>query len=276
SAISNGVLVNKHVAGQQTSWHWAESSPMASYLAFLAIGKYRVTITAHDGRPLVLAVAATLPRQMDTELAETPTIVDFLTTQFGPYPFNAMGGVVHTDTELDALENQTRPTYSSDDFDSPADATDVMVHELAHQWFGDSVSVGDWSDIWLNEGFATYAEWLWSQHIGRRTTKQMFDHLYQKSDGIPPDPAGTPTKRTLFDDSVYDRGAATLEALRITVGDDTFWRIIRGWAHDRMNGNARTADFIKYADRVSGHSLDAFFHAWLYTSGKPPYPQPMN
>ncbi|HEU0238866.1 MAG TPA: M1 family metallopeptidase [Micromonosporaceae bacterium] len=276
SAISNGVLVNKHVAGQQTSWHWAESSPMASYLAFLAIGKYRVTITAHDGRPVVLAVAATLPRQMDTELAETPSIVDFLTTQFGPYPFNAMGGVVHTDTELDALENQTRPTYSSDDFDSPADAADVMVHELAHQWFGDSVSVGDWSDIWLNEGFATYAEWLWSEHIGRRTTKQKFDHLYQKSDGIPSDPAGTPTQRTLFDDSVYDRGAATLEALRITVGDTMFWKIIRGWAHDRMNGNARTADFVKYADRVSGHSLDSFFHAWLYTSGKPPYPQPMN
>jgi aminopeptidase N len=275
AAISNGVLAGKQVEGQQTTWHWVETAPMVSYLAFLAIGKYRVSVTTHNGRPVVLAVASSLPRQMDTELAETPSIVDFLTTQFGPYPFNAMGGVVQTDTQIDALENQTRPTYSSDDFDTPADAADIMAHELTHQWFGDSVSIADWSDIWLNEGFATYAEWLWAQHIGKRTTKQKFDHLYNEDGGIPSDPPTRPTQQTLFGDSVYDRGAATLEALRITVGDDTFWKIVRGWARDHANENATTAEFIAYADRISGRSLDAFFRAWLYTPGKPPYPQPM-
>jgi aminopeptidase N len=275
AAVSNGVLVKKQVDGQHTTWHWAEVTPMVSYLAFIAIGKYRLTNTTHDGRPVVLAVAAALPRQVDAELAETPSIVDFLSSQFGMYPFEAMGGVVQTDTRIDALENQTRPTYSSDDFDTPADAADIMAHELTHQWFGDSVSIGDWSDIWLNEGFATYAEWLWAQHIGKRTTKQKFDHLYNKDDGIPSDPPARPTQQTLFGDSVYDRGAATLEALRITVGDATFWKIVRGWAHDHANGTATTAEFIAYADRVSGRSLDGFFRAWLYTAGKPPYPQPI-
>jgi aminopeptidase N len=276
AAVSNGRLVSKQVAGPLTTWRWIESAPMASYLAIVVIGNYRVTTTTHDGLPVVLAVADALPPTVDADLGRTPTILDFLVTQFGPYPFNAVGGVVHTDTNLDALENQTRPAYSSDDFDSPEDADGVMAHELAHQWFGDSVTIADWSDIWLNEGFATYAEWLWSQHIGGPTPRQHFDRLYSKPDDLPLDPPAKPTLDSLFDDSVYDRGAATLEALRITVGDETFWRIIRGWAKLHAGGDATTAEFIAYADRVSGHSLDTFLRGWLCTSGKPPYPQPLN
>ena len=275
AALSNGRLASQKVNGPLTTWRWVEPAPMASYLAIVAIGKYRVTTTTHNGLPVVLAVADALPRTVDAELSKTPTILDFLATQFGPYPFNSVGGIVHTETSLDALENQTRPAYPSDDFNSPDDADDLMAHELAHQWFGDSVTVADWSDIWLNEGFATYAEWLWSQHIGGPTPRQSFDRLYSKHDDLPPDPPARPTLDSLFDDSVYDRGAATLEALRITVGDDTFWRIIRGWAQLHAGGDATTAEFIAYADRVSGHSLDTFLRTWLYTPGKPPYPQPL-
>jgi aminopeptidase N len=276
AAVSNGVLASTRVNGPLTSWRWVETSPMASYLAIVAIGKYRVSMTKHNGLPVVLAVADALPRTVDSELANTPTILDFLATQFGPYPFNSVGGVVYTQRHLDALENQTRPSYPGSDFDTADDANDLMAHELAHQWFGDSVTVGDWSDIWLNEGFATYAEWLWSQHIGGRTPKQSFDRLYSRPDRFPLDPPAKPTLNSLFDDSVYTRGAATLEALRIMVGDTTFWRIIRGWARLHAGGNATTAEFIAYADQVSGRSLDASLRSWLYAPGKPPYPQALN
>lgn len=272
AAVSNGVLANKKTSGASTTWHWVESAPMASYLALAVIGKYRVTTTTHNGLPVVLAVDDSLPRSTDAELANTPAILDFLISQFGPYPFDSVGGVVHQENRLDALENQTRPAYPSKEFDDPEDANSLMAHELAHQWFGDNVSISDWSDVWLNEGFATYAEWLWSQHIGKKTPRERFDKLYRESDGIPTDPPARPTLDRLFDDSVYDRGAATLEALRIVVGDATFWRIVRGWAQAHAGGNATTAEFIAYADQVSGRSLDSFFREWLYLPGKPPYP----
>jgi aminopeptidase N len=273
AAISNGVLDSKRSSGANTTWHWVESSPMASYLALVAIGKYRVTTTAHDGMPVVLAVADALPRMVDTALAETPAILDFLETQFGPYPFDAVGGVVHNDPRIRfALENQTRPTYAPAFFAGGPDvASTVIAHELTHQWFGDNVTVGDWSDVWLNEGFATYAEWLWSGHEGRDTPKQKFDALY-KATSFPTNPPASPTVRSVFGPSSYLRGAATLEALRITVGGDTFWRIVRGWAKLHAGGNATTAEFVAYANDISGRSLDSFLHAWLYDSGKPPYP----
>jgi aminopeptidase N len=274
AAISNGVLASRRTTGAETTWHWVESAPMASYLALVAIGRYRVTMSAHNGLPVVLAVAATLPRTVDASLAKTPQILDFLVSQFGPYPFAAVGGVVHNDIRLNfALENQTRPTYAPEFFSAITDPSSVIAHELTHQWFGDSVSVGDWSDVWLNEGFATYAEWLWSEHEGRETPKQFFDRLY--NGGLPLVAPTVATAETLFGPASYQRGAATLEALRIVVGDTTFWKIVRGWAQTYAGGNATTAEFVRYADQVSGKSLDSLLHAWLDEPGKPAYPKPI-
>jgi aminopeptidase N len=277
AAISNGVLAGRQTAGGSTTWHWVESAPMASYLTLVAIGRYRVTMSTHGGRPVVLAVASALPKSVDAQLAETPQILDFLVSQFGPYPFDAVGGVVHDDSRIGfALENQTRPAYAPGFFAVPQDPTGTIAHELTHQWFGDSVTVGDWSDVWLNEGFATYAEWLWSEHQGHSTPKHMFDTMYNGPSGtLPTEPPAQPTEQSLFGPSAYRRGAATLEALRISVGDAAFWRIVRGWARDHAGGNVTTAQFIAYADQVSGKKLDGFFQAWLYENGKPPYPRPL-
>jgi aminopeptidase N len=273
-AISNGVLASKHTTGSSTTSRWVESAPMASYLALVAIGRYRVTMSTHNGLPVVLAVASSLPRTVDASVARTPQILDFLITQFGPYPFDAVGGVVHNDTRLNfALENQTRPTYAPEFFSPITDPSGTIAHELTHQWFGDSVSVGDWSDVWLNEGFATYAEWLWSEHEGRDTPKQFFDTMYNSR--LPLDAPTIGTAETLFGPASYQRGAATLEALRIAVGDATFWKIVRGWAQRYAGGNATTAEFIHYADEVSGKSLDSFLRTWLDEPGKPPYPRPI-
>jgi len=281
SVLSNGGLLGRVVNGATTTWHWAESAPMASYLVMLMIGDYRVATSTHDGRIVVLAVDSSLPTYVDADLAKTPQVLDFLVTQFGPYPFEAIGGVVHRDSGIPfALENQTRPVYAPQFFTAQPDAdhTGVLAHELAHQWYGDDVSVASWSDIWLNEGFATYAEWLWSQHQGQRTAKQWFDRYYlqiQMQGGFTDPVAAPPTIAAAFGFASYTGGAMVLEALRIAVGDTTFFKILRGWPVAHEFGNATTADFIAYADQVSGRSLDSFLHPWLYGTGVPPPPAPL-
>ena len=274
AALSNGVLEGKQPAGSgDTTWAWSESSPMASYLATMVIGDYRVRESTHKGKAVVVAVDADLPQQVDSQLARTPEVVDFLETQFGPYPFAAMGGIAIDDPRIRyALENQSRPIYSSTFFGG-ADASWVIAHELAHQWFGDSVSVNDWKEVWLNEGFATYAEWLWSQHWGGQTPQQTFDRLYaQAGNAMWRTPPGDPGADDPFVNSVYDRGAMTLHALRMTVGDSAFFEIIKTWAAEKRNANATTPEFVALAERISGQQLDALFLAWLYGETRPPRP----
>jgi aminopeptidase N len=200
-----------------------------------------------------------------------------LSAAFGPYPFSTVGAIVDSQDDLFfALETQTRPVYSKyfwlDAQGNPVNGDFVVVHELAHQWFGDDVALARWQDIWLNEGFATYAEWLWAEHEGDGTPQDIFQATY---DDIPAgDPfwsvvIGDPGVDLLFDNAVYVRGAMALQALRNEVGDDAFWAIIRGWAASKSGGNATTPEFIALAEEISGQQLDDLFTTWLFTPGKP-------
>jgi hypothetical protein len=206
-----------------------------------------------------------------------PGILAFESATFGRYPFNAAGGVVDAVPVGFALENQTRPTYSPFFFGGgPNDF--VLVHELAHQWFGDSLAVRRWQHIWLNEGFATYAEWLWSEHQGFDTAQQIFESftMIPKDDEFWQLPIGDPGPVQLFDFPVYGRGAMTLQALRNEVGDTTFFRILQEWARRHANGTVTTSQFINLAERLSGKDLDDLFDTWL-SAGKPaglPEPPP--
>ncbi|HEX6869512.1 MAG TPA: M1 family metallopeptidase [Micromonosporaceae bacterium] len=274
SALANGQLEGRRSVGGWTSWTWSQAQPMAPYLATVVIGRYRLVESTHDGKPVVLAVHASLPTEVDGQLARTPKVLDWLAELFGPYPFDAIGGVVINDQRVRfALENQTLPVYGSLFFAGGKDGTWVIVHELAHQWYGNSVSVRDWRQIWLNEGFATYAEWLWSERHGGQTAQQTFDDYYRQSSlpmwQVPP---GNPGKPDLFDESVYTRGAMTLHALRMTVGDATFFRILKAWAAAKKYGNATTEDFIAFAERESGRQLDNLFDGWLFQQQRPPRP----
>jgi aminopeptidase N len=170
-------------------------------------------------------------------------IVDFLSSVFGQYPFSASGGIVD-DVEFGfALENQTRPVYSPVFWTIPGQGDIVVAHELAHQWYGDSLTLAAWKHIWLNEGFATYAEWLWSEHEGQATVQESFEGLYS---AIPEDDPfwsvviGDPTPEFLFDFAVYGRGAMTLQQLRLAVGDDDFFEILQRWAKSRAGQNVTT------------------------------------
>jgi aminopeptidase N len=277
TAIANGVPQGSESAEGWTTWRWREGAPMATYLATMAIGRFRVTNGTAAGVPVVNAVASTLPPdRADGALSQTGPIVEYLSTIFGPYPFDAVGGVVVNVPLGFALETQTRPVYAPSFFErgSVQDKTSVVVHELTHQWFGDSVSVHDWRDIWLNEGFATYAQWLWTEHSGGRSAQAAFDQRYtsNQSAGLWTKPPGDPGPKELFGRSVYERGGMTVHALRMTVGDEPFFRILREWVAAHRHSTATTAQFIALAERVSGLDLGPLFEAWLFGKVKPPLP----
>lgn len=248
---------------------------MASYLSNVVIGKFRITTGQHKGKPVYSAVTTKVAKgASDASIAKTVTVADYLETVFGPYPFDAYGGVVVSDSRIGyALETQSRPVYSAGFF-RRGENTEVVAHELAHQWFGDSVALAKWEDIWLNEGFATYAEWLWAEHTKEYTAKQAFDVRYQQ---VPPTvwktPPGKPGVKDLFSESVYQRGGMTLHALRVAVGDKAFFEIVKTWAAEKRNGTATTAEFVALAERISGKQLDALFDAWLYGTKKPAQPK---
>ena len=207
-------------------------------------------------------------------LARQPEILDFLAGLFGSYPFSAAGGIVDdTDRIGFALENQTRPIYAKGFFENrTGDLTSGVVHELAHQWVGDDLAVAAWQHIWLNEGFASYTEWLWSEREGGDTADDIFGFLAS----IPADDPfwsltiGDPGPAALFDGPVYFRGAGTLHALRLLVGDRDFFRILRTWTTQHAGGNVTTSEFIDLAERISGRNLESFFDDWLFTPAKPP------
>jgi aminopeptidase N len=280
--VANGVLRRSRSRHGWTNWTWVAREPMASYLATIDIGAWDVHQWRTDsGLPVYDAVdpaiTGGLRAEIDSSLARQGEILDLLSDAFGPYPFSTTGAIVDDHDDLFfALETQTRPVYSKffwlDQQGNPANGDFVVVHELAHQWFGDDLAVARWQDIWLNEGFATYAEWLWEEYEGRATPQEIFQATY---DAIPADDPfwsvtiGDPGVEHLFDDPVYVRGAMTLQALRNRVGDDAFWTIIREWAASHSGGNVSTPQFIALAEQVSGQQLDDLFATWLFTPAKP-------
>jgi aminopeptidase N len=271
-ALSNGVPGARDTAAGWTTWTWSEHAPMASYLSTVVIGRYRVSSTVHDGKPMIIGIPETLPADGPAarSVERTGEIADFLGTLFGPYPFDAYGAIVLDDPQVGyALETQSRPVYGSTFFRNGPNAT-VVAHELAHQWFGDSVALKGWPDIWLNEGFATYAEWLWQEHTGQRTVQQSFDRQYADFDWH--EPPGNPGADHLFGPAVYQRGAMTVHALRAAIGDPAFFALLKAWPAEHRDGNATTADLIAAAEHASGKDLDPLFQTWLFGTAKPPRP----
>jgi aminopeptidase N len=282
--VANGFLRGINTKHGQTTWSWRADEPMASYLATIDIGHWDTTEGTRAGLPSYDAISSEITGGLRAEINDSMNregeIVKMLSDAFGPYPFKTVGMIVpNQDDLLFALETQTRPVYSKlfwlDNEGNPIDGDSVVVHELAHQWYGDDVAVGRWQDIWLNEGFATYAEWLWQEHIGAATPAEIFRATY---DSIPADDpfwqviVADPGITDLFGDSQYVRGAMTLQALRERVGDDAFWAIVRDWHASKSGGNGTTPEFIALAEQISGQQLDDLFDAWLFTAGRPELP----
>jgi aminopeptidase N len=276
--ISNGVMPRpplRELLGW-TRWSWRSTKPQQTYLAYLAIGQYDiVTDTAPNGQPVINAYSTRLgdfDGAARASIERTAEIIEWESSVLGPYPFEAQGGVAAPPDGVGfALETQTRPIYAAG-FWRRGSNPYVIAHENAHQWFGDSVAVAAWRNIWLNEGFASYVEWLWSELQGEGTAQEVFDFTYAF---YPVDSPfwqvviGDPGAGNEFNIAVYDRGAMALHQLRLAVGDDVFFSILRNWVAMNTYGNATIEQFVALSERLSGQDLDVLFKTWLFTPGRP-------
>ncbi|MYW67929.1 M1 family peptidase [Streptomyces sp. SID8379] len=275
-AVSNGELTSERTTsdGRRTTTVWHVPQPMASYVATVAIGKFDIRRGETDsGLPILTAVDPYETEASAKVLARLPEVVDWETETFGAYPFSSTGAIVDREGDAGyALETQNRPVFPG----GPDLGT--LVHEMAHQWYGDSVTPKSWRDMWLNEGFATYAEWLWDEEHGGDTAQQAFDAQYARPAGADVwafPPADPPSAAHISDTPVYVRGAMVLQKIRQTIGGAKFLTLLRSWASDHKYGNAGTDDFTAYVEQRNPgkeQALAGVWKDWLRGDGKPDSP----
>lgn len=271
TGVASGRLVSRREDGSRVRWRWQESEPVAPHLVLAAVGHYDLVQRKGPGATkVVLAFPPDLPEAHRRAFDELDDMLSFFASRFGGYPDDDAGAIV-VDKELGlALETQTRPLFGTDAFLGGA-RTFALAHELGHQWFGDLVTVERWPDLWLAEGFATYADLLYRDHLGDIDLDEHMADLADRFQGI----ASTvrdPRVAGKFAQVVYQRGALTLHALRKTVGDDDFFAILEAWTSGHGGRSASTADFVATAEDVSGKELSAFFTSWLDETPQPDLP----
>jgi aminopeptidase N len=275
-AVSNGELRSQKTAqgGRVTTYSWHVAQPMASYVTLLAIGDFTTrSYRTPSGLPVFTAVDPAEAGSAQKVLGRLPEVMDWEVAKFGRYPFTSAGAVIDREGDAGyALETQNRPVFPG----TPSLGT--FVHELAHQWYGDCVTPESWRDMWLNEGFATYAEWLWHEDHGGDSAQQAFDDAYAQPASDPVwafPPARPPDAEHISATPVYDRGAMVLHKVRETIGDAAFWRLLKSWPADHRYGNADTADFTAYVEHHNPGKREALagvWKDWLYGDGKPDKP----
>lgn len=268
TVVGNGRLVSHTTerAAAATTWHWREEAPMVSYAATVAIGRFALRrVHMADGTWVLTAVQQGIPaplrRRVRTAFAKAPQILRFLGTRFGTYPFSVAGGIFGFFGFGSALETQTKPLYDLyvDD--------ELQAHELAHQWFGDSVTLTRWSDIWLHEGFATFAQWQWTYRTPR--SRAVLFNTYWSAWNARSRPLTAPTARTLFGFTTYVRGGTMLLGLQLLMGDRAFLSMVREWTAGHRFGNVTTGDFLTLTRLRGGAEAEAYLRRWLYGTRRP-------
>lgn len=270
-AVANGTLVSKRTRSSRTTWVYEQPEPMATYLATIQIGPYEQHTTATEPVEMTAVLPRRLRQNFDHDFGRQTEMMDTFTRLYGPYPFAAYTVVV-TDDDLEIpVEAQGLSIFGANHCSGKRDFERLVAHELAHQWFGNSLTLGKWKDIWLHEGFACYSEWVWAENADDEPSSDKARRVHQAQRGLPRDLIlGDPGPDKLFDDRVYKRGALTLHALRTTIGDDKFFELIQEWTSKYRYATVSTADFVDLASRF-GCDHD-FWEPWLGSKTLPALP----
>jgi aminopeptidase N len=269
--VANGKLVSRRPRAARTAWTYEQPEPTSTYLVTLQIGMYEMTRLAKTPVPMQAALPERLRRNFDHDFARQPEMMELFVELFGPYPLASGYTVVVTDDALEIpLEAQGISIFGANHCDGSRASERLIAHELAHQWFGNSVTARQWRDIWLHEGFASYAEWLWSEHSGGPDADELARHyqgqLRESSQDLL---LADPGPRDMFDDRVYKRGALTLHALRRRLGDEKFFALLRDWTTRYRHGSVITDDFTGLAANYCDESLQQLWDVWLYSTKVP-------
>ena len=267
-----GQLVSRRPSASTTTWEYVLTAPTPSYLVSVQIGRYG-HFTELSPVPQRFAAPTRLLTAARHDFARQGRMIEEFSRLFGPYPFPGYAVVV-ADAELDApVEAQSLSVFGTNHVDGRRGSENLVAHELAHQWFGNSLTVAEWKHIWLNEGFATYAEWLWSAAADGTPVTTHARHAWRTLAAQPQDLIlSNPTTENLFDDRVYLRGALTLHALRHHVGDPAFFTLLREWTTTHHHSTVTTNAFIALAESHAAGPLSTLFTNWLHTTALPALP----
>ena len=270
TVAANGILKSIQTGDGTRRFHFVASDLMATYLATVNVGRFDVE---EQSGPNDMQLTYYFPPATKEEIREsfrrTPEMITTLEEWFGPYPFECYGGVVAGAGPPAALETQTLPVYGGTE-----PGIGVQIHELAHQWFGNSVSFDTWRDLWLAESFASYAEWLWSVEEGEEgSIAERVQRYYGYLSAAEVELMGDPGTDNLFGLGVYMRGPVALHALRLKIGDEAFFSTLKTWTATFRGKTASAEDFIALAEERSAQDLASFFEGWLYESELPEIPE---
>lgn len=269
---SNGDLVHRRRKASSEAWSYVMREPMATYLATVQIGRYTVTPDPTDERVRTIAPAGV---DLRGSFDQQGAMLAAFERWFGPYPFATYAAVVTADDLEIPLESQSLSTFGQNFVTDDWSHHRLVAHELSHQWFGNAVTMARMQDIWLHEGFACYSEWLWSEESGGpRTCEEWARHYHEKYADAPRDLVlADPGAALMFDDRVYKRGALTLHALRVAVGDATFFELLRDWVAVHRGDSVTTEDFLAHAAARTRVDVAALLEPWLRGTAMPPFPE---
>ena len=274
--LANGKLLSRRARAGMTTWTYEQSEPTSTYLITLQVGPYTRRRMAKNGVEIFSVLPDRLRREFDHDFGRQPQMMKLFVKLFGPYPLADGYTVVVTDDDLEIpLEAQGISIFGANHCDGRRGSERLVAHELAHQWFGNSVTAQRWRHIWLHEGFACYAEWLWSDHCGERSADDWARHYHRRLVDSPQDLVlADPGPQDMFDDRVYKRGALALHTLRRRIGDDSFFALLREWTSRYRHASVVTDDFIALAAQYTEDSLRPLWAAWLYSAEVPPLDLP--